>query len=74
MLHKKIFQNIFYKLKLTIMLRWAVIFFVIAIVAAILGFGGIAEGAASIAQVLFFIFIVLFLLALIFGATLFKKR
>lgn len=56
------------------MLRWAVIFFIIAIVAAVLGFGGIAEGAASIAQVLFFIFVVLFLLALIFGATLFKRK
>ena len=56
------------------MLRWAVIFFIIAIVAALFGFGGIAEGAASIAQVLFFIFTVLFLLALIFGATIFKKR
>ncbi|HZI68875.1 MAG TPA: DUF1328 family protein, partial [Hanamia sp.] len=35
------------------MLRWAVIFIVIAIIAAILGFGGIAAGAASIAKVLF---------------------
>jgi uncharacterized membrane protein YtjA (UPF0391 family) len=49
------------------MLRWSAIFFVIAIVAAIFGFTGIAQGAASIAQVLFFIFAALFLLALIFG-------
>ncbi|MFZ6009779.1 MAG: DUF1328 domain-containing protein [Bacteroidota bacterium] len=55
------------------MLRWSVIFFIIAIIAAILGFGGIAEGAASIAKILFFIFIALFLIAVLFGATLFKK-
>jgi uncharacterized membrane protein YtjA (UPF0391 family) len=55
------------------MLKWAAIFLVISIVAAIFGFGGIAEGAASIAKVLFFIFIVLFVLTLIFGAKIFGK-
>ena len=49
------------------MLRWTVIFLVGAIIAALFGFGGIAAGAAGIAKVLFFIFIVLFLLSLIFG-------
>jgi uncharacterized membrane protein YtjA (UPF0391 family) len=57
----------FFHLKLTIMLRWTVIFLVVAIIAAIFGFGGIAAGAAGIAKVLFFIFIVLFLLSLIGG-------
>ncbi|MDZ7680750.1 MAG: DUF1328 domain-containing protein [Fodinibius sp.] len=38
-----------------------------AIVAAILGFGGIAGTAAGIAEILFYIFIVLFVLSLIFG-------
>jgi uncharacterized membrane protein YtjA (UPF0391 family) len=56
-----------------IMLRWSVIFFIIAIVAAIFGFGGIAEGAASIAKVLFFIFLALFIITILFGASLFKK-
>jgi uncharacterized membrane protein YtjA (UPF0391 family) len=56
-----------------IMLRWSLIFFVIAIIAAIFGFGGIAEGAASIAKVLFFIFLALFIIAILFGASLFKK-
>ena len=60
-------------LKLYFMLKWAAIFLVISIVAAIFGFGGIAEGAASIAKVLFFIFIVLFVLTLIFGAKIFGK-
>jgi uncharacterized membrane protein YtjA (UPF0391 family) len=39
-----------------IMLKWAAIFLVIAVVAAILGFGGIAAGAVEIAKVLFFVF------------------
>ena len=47
------------------MLRWAIIFFVVAIIAAVFGFGGIAEGAATIAKVLFFLFLVLFVLSLI---------
>lgn len=49
------------------MLRWAVAFFIIAIVAAIFGFGGIAVAAAGIAKILFFIFLVLFLVALLSG-------
>jgi uncharacterized membrane protein YtjA (UPF0391 family) len=49
------------------MLAWAVAFFLIAIVAAILGFTGVAVGAASIAKVLFFVFVVLFLISLIGG-------
>jgi len=47
------------------MLTWAIIFLIVAIIAAIFGFGGIAEGAVTIAKVLFFIFIVLFLITLI---------
>ncbi|SIT35042.1 conserved hypothetical protein [Paraburkholderia piptadeniae] len=43
------------------------IFFVIAIIAAIFGFGGIAAGAAEIAKVLFFIFVVIFLVTLLMG-------
>lgn len=49
------------------MLKWAVTFLIIALIAAIFGFGGIAEGATDIAQVLFFIFIVLFVISLIAG-------
>lgn len=40
-------------------LHYAVVFLIIALVAALFGFGGIAAGAASIAQTLFFVFIVL---------------
>lgn len=49
------------------MLRWALTFLIIALIAALFGFGGIAEGASDIAQVLFFIFIVLFIISLIAG-------
>lgn len=49
------------------MLYWALVFFIIAIVAAIFGFGGIATGAVSIAKFLFFLFVVLFVIALITG-------
>jgi uncharacterized membrane protein YtjA (UPF0391 family) len=55
------------------MLRWSVIFFVIAIIAAIFGFGGIAEGAADIARILFFIFLALFVVAILFGASIFRR-
>jgi uncharacterized membrane protein YtjA (UPF0391 family) len=49
------------------MLRWALTFFIIAIIAALFGFGGIAATASGIAQILFYIFLVLFIIALIFG-------
>jgi uncharacterized membrane protein YtjA (UPF0391 family) len=49
------------------MLRYAVIFFVIAIVAAVFGFGGIAAGATEIAKVLFFIFLLIFVVTLVMG-------
>ena len=44
------------------MLSWSLTFFVVAIIAAVFGFGGIASGAAEIARVCFFFFIVAFLL------------
>ncbi|HTN66916.1 MAG TPA: DUF1328 family protein [Burkholderiaceae bacterium] len=49
------------------MLRYAVIFFIIAIIAGIFGFGGIAAGATEIARVLFWIFAVIFVVSLVFG-------
>jgi uncharacterized membrane protein YtjA (UPF0391 family) len=47
------------------MLGWAIAFFVIALIAAVFGFGGIASASAGIAQILFFVFLVLFLGTLI---------
>ena len=49
------------------MLGWAVMFLIIALVAAVFGFGGIAVASAGIAKLLFFIFLVLFVISLIFG-------
>jgi uncharacterized membrane protein YtjA (UPF0391 family) len=54
------------------MLKWALIFAVIALVAGVFGFTGIAAGAAGIAKFLFFVFVALCVLALILGATVFK--
>ena len=49
------------------MLYWAAVFFVIALIAGALGFGGVAAAAGGVAQILFYIFVVLFLVALIAG-------
>ena len=50
-----------------VMLRWAVIFLVIALVAALFGFTGIAVAAAGIAKLLFFLFLVICLIFFIIG-------
>jgi uncharacterized membrane protein YtjA (UPF0391 family) len=49
------------------MLRWAIVFFVVALIAACFGFLGIATAAVGIARILFFLFLVLFLLSLVGG-------
>lgn len=48
------------------MLRWTAFFLIIAIIAAVLGFGNLAASAAGIAKIFFYIFIVLFVLSLFF--------
>lgn len=57
------------------MLKWALIFFVISVIAGFFGFSGIAAGAATIAKWLFFIavaiFIVLLILAFVAGQAIF---
>jgi uncharacterized membrane protein YtjA (UPF0391 family) len=50
------------------MFHYAVVFFVIALVAALFGFGGIAAGAVGIAKVLFFAFLVLAVASVLFGS------
>jgi len=50
-----------------LMLYWAAVFFIIAIIAGYLGFGGVAVAASGIAQTLFFVFLVIFLVALVMG-------
>jgi uncharacterized membrane protein YtjA (UPF0391 family) len=55
------------------MLRWAVIFLVIALVAALFGFTGIAATAAGIAKFLFFLFLALCLILFIIGMSVGRK-
>ena len=47
------------------MLRWSIAFFLIALLAAVFGFGGIAAATAGIAKILFFIFLVLFAVSVV---------
>jgi len=49
------------------MLYWALVFFLIAIVAAIFGFGGITAAALGISKILFVVFLVLFVISLVLG-------
>ncbi len=49
------------------MLSWALTFLVVALIAGVLGFGVVAGTAASIAKVLFLLFIIMFLVALVMG-------
>ncbi len=49
------------------MLNWSVTFLIIAIIAACLGFGGIAGTATDIAKILFMVFVVLFVVSLALG-------
>jgi uncharacterized membrane protein YtjA (UPF0391 family) len=54
------------------LLRWALLFFLISIVAGLLGFTGISEATADIARFLFYVFVVIFLVLLILGLTIFR--
>jgi uncharacterized membrane protein YtjA (UPF0391 family) len=49
------------------MLYWAAVFFVIGLIAAFLGFGGVVTTAAGIAKILFYIFLIIFLVTLVMG-------
>ena len=49
------------------MLRWALGFFIVALIAAAFGFLGIASAAVGIARILFYFFVILFLVSLIGG-------
>jgi len=49
------------------MLSWALTFLLVAIIAGVFGFGGVASASVSIAQILFFVFLVLFVVSLVAG-------
>jgi len=54
------------------LLKWALIFLLISIVAALFGFTGISAATADIARILFYIFVVIFLVLLILGLVVFR--
>jgi uncharacterized membrane protein YtjA (UPF0391 family) len=45
------------------LLNWAIIFLILALVAGVLGFGGIARESAGIAKILFFVFIIIYVIS-----------
>ena len=47
------------------MLHWALLFLIVALIAALLGFGGLAAASAGIAKLLFFVFLILFAVSLL---------
>jgi len=49
------------------MLHWSLVFLVFALIAAILGFGGLDGAAVGIAKILFFVFLVIWLVAFLLG-------
>ena len=57
----------------SIMLKWALIFAVVAIIAGLFGFTGIAAGAAAIAKFLFVVFLILCVVFLVLGFVVTKK-
>jgi uncharacterized membrane protein YtjA (UPF0391 family) len=50
------------------LLKWAMVFLVVSLIAALFGFGGIAEGSADIARILFFLFLAVCVVLLLAGA------
>ena len=52
------------------MIKWAIIFFIISLVAGLFGFTGVAAGSRTIAKVLFFVALLIFLIVLVFGVLL----
>ena len=54
-------------------LRWAIIMLLVSLVAALFGFTDLAAASADVAKVLFYIFLVIFLVLLVLGMTLFRR-
>ncbi|HXM00752.1 MAG TPA: DUF1328 domain-containing protein [Rhizomicrobium sp.] len=55
------------------MLRWAVIFLILGLVAGVLGFTSIAGASIAIAKFLFFLFVAIFVILLVLGLTAARK-
>ena len=54
------------------LLKWALVFFLVSVVAGVLGFTGISAASADVARFLFYVFVVIFLVLLILGLTIFR--
>jgi uncharacterized membrane protein YtjA (UPF0391 family) len=54
------------------LLKWALFFFVISVVAGLFGFTGISVASADMARILFYVFLVIFLVLLVLGLTIFR--
>ena len=55
------------------LLKWALVFFVVSIIAALFGFTDIAAATADVARILFYIFLVIFIVLLVLGIGSFSK-
>ena len=49
------------------MIKWAIVFAIISIIAGVFGFTGIAAGSAAVAKILFFIALAIFVVLLVIG-------
>jgi uncharacterized membrane protein YtjA (UPF0391 family) len=65
--HRRVDRQTEWKAEVLIMLSWVVTFLIVALIAGILGFGGIAGASVEIAKIIFFIAVVLFLISAVVG-------
>jgi uncharacterized membrane protein YtjA (UPF0391 family) len=54
------------------LLKWALIMFVVSLVAALFGFTDLAAASADVARILFYIFLIIFVVLLVLGLTVFR--
>lgn len=55
------------------LLKWALVFFIVSLIAALFGFTDIAAASAEVARILFYIFLVIFVVLLILGLVLSRR-
>lgn len=55
------------------MLKWALVFAIVSVVAAIFGFGGVSEAAGDIAKVIFFVFLALCVVFAVLGFLVYRR-
>jgi uncharacterized membrane protein YtjA (UPF0391 family) len=56
-----------------VMIKWALVFLVVGLIAGVLGFTGVAGASFAIAKLLFFVALAIFVVLLLLGVTVFKK-